>query len=56
MELLWLKGWHNREVAVFLHISEQQVANYRFTTGKKLAEQIRALALSPSVFPELQER
>ena len=27
MELLFIKGWMNREVAAFLKISEQQVAN-----------------------------
>src|SRR5690606_13051358 len=30
LELLWVKGWSNRDVAAFLGISEQQVANYRF--------------------------
>jgi RNA polymerase sigma-70 factor (ECF subfamily) len=55
MELLWVKGWANRDVAAFLKISEQQVANYRFASVKKLAEQIRAAGLSADVFPELQE-
>ena len=54
MELLWLKGWANRDVAAFLRISEQQVANYRFAAGKKLTEQIRTAGLSPDVFPELK--
>jgi RNA polymerase sigma-70 factor (ECF subfamily) len=54
MELLWVKGWANRDVAAFLHISEQQVANYRFAAVKKLGEQIRAAGLSADVFPELQ--
>jgi RNA polymerase sigma-70 factor (ECF subfamily) len=55
IELLWVKGWANRDVAVFLNISEQQVANYRFAAVKKLAEQIRAAGLSADVFPELQD-
>ena len=54
LELLWVKGWANRDVAAFLQISEQQVANYRFAAVKKLTEQIRAAGLSADVFPELQ--
>jgi RNA polymerase sigma-70 factor (ECF subfamily) len=55
LELLWVKGWPNREVAAFLEINEQQVANYRFAAVKKLSEHIRAAGLSADVFPELQE-
>ena len=54
LELLWVKGWANRDVAAFLHISEQQVANYRFAATKKLSEMVRAAGLSADVFPELQ--
>jgi RNA polymerase sigma-70 factor, ECF subfamily len=54
MELLWVKGWANRDVAAFLNVSEQQVANYRFAAVKKLTELIRAAGLSADVFPELQ--
>jgi RNA polymerase sigma-70 factor (ECF subfamily) len=53
LELLWVKGWANRDVAAFLKISEQQVANYRFAAVKKLSEQIRDAGLSADVFPEL---
>jgi RNA polymerase sigma-70 factor (ECF subfamily) len=53
LELLWVKGWANREVAASLQISEQQVANYRFAAVKKLSEQIRDAGLSADVFPEL---
>jgi len=53
LELLWVKGWANRDVAAFLKISEQQVANYRFAAVKKLTEQIRDAGLSADVFPEL---
>jgi RNA polymerase sigma-70 factor (ECF subfamily) len=56
MELLWVKGWANRDVAAFLQISEQQVANYRFAAVKKLTEQIRAAGLSADVFPELGDK
>lgn len=55
LELLLVKGWANREVAAFLGISEQQVANFRFAAVKKLAEQIRDAGLPPDVFPELRD-
>src|SRR5256885_800006 len=44
-----------REVAAFLKISDQQVANYRFAAVKKLGEHIRAAGLPADVFPELQD-
>jgi RNA polymerase sigma-70 factor (ECF subfamily) len=53
LELLWVKGWANRDVAAFLGVSEQQVANYRFAAVKKLGEHIRDAGLSADVFPEL---
>lgn len=53
LELLWIKGMANCDVARQLEISEQQVANFRFATVKKLTELIRAAGLSPDVFPEL---
>lgn len=54
MELLWVKGMANRDVAALLGITEQQVANYRFAAVKKLTELVRAAGLSPDVFPGLQ--
>jgi len=54
LELLLVKGWANRDVAAFLRISEQQVANYRFAAIKKLTENIRDAGLPEDVFPELQ--
>jgi RNA polymerase sigma-70 factor (ECF subfamily) len=53
-ELLVVKGWANRDVAAFLAIAEQQVANYRFAAVKKLGEQIKAAGLPLDVFPELR--
>jgi RNA polymerase sigma-70 factor, ECF subfamily len=55
LELLLVKGWANRDVAKFLKVSEQQVANYRFAALRKLAEHIRDAGLPADVFPELQE-
>jgi RNA polymerase sigma-70 factor (ECF subfamily) len=56
LELLLVKGWANRDVAAYLKVSEQQVANYRFAAVKKLTEQIREAGLPSEVFPELQEQ
>ena len=55
LELLLVKGWANRDVASFLNINEQQVANIRFAAIKKLSEQIRDAGLPADVFPELTE-
>ena len=55
MELLWVKGVPNREVAQLLALSEQQVANFRFAATRKLAEMIRNAGLSADVFPELYQ-
>jgi RNA polymerase sigma-70 factor (ECF subfamily) len=56
LELLLVKGWANQEVARFLGISEQQVANFRFAAVKKLSDQVRSAGLPGDVFPELQDR
>jgi RNA polymerase sigma-70 factor (ECF subfamily) len=55
LELLLVKGWANRDVAAFLGVTEQQVANYRFAAMKKLSEYIRDAGLPADVFPELQQ-
>ena len=55
LELLLVKGWANKDVAKFLAVSEQQVANYRFAAMRKLGEFVRAAGLPADVFPELQE-
>jgi RNA polymerase sigma-70 factor (ECF subfamily) len=55
LELLFVKGWANCDVADFLKISEQQVANFRFAALKKLGERIRDAGLPPDVFPELRQ-
>lgn len=55
LELIFVKGWANKDVAKLLKISEQQVANYRFAAMKKLTEQIKAAGLPGDVFPELRE-
>jgi RNA polymerase sigma-70 factor, ECF subfamily len=53
LELLFVKGWANRDIAAHLKISDQQVANIRFAAVKKIAENIRHAGLPADVFPEL---
>lgn len=55
LELLFVRGLPNREVAKVLGIGEQQVANVRFAALRKLAERLRDSGLNSDVFPELQE-
>jgi RNA polymerase sigma-70 factor, ECF subfamily len=55
LELLFVKGWANRDAAAFLKITEQQVANIRFAAVKKLTEHVKSAGLPADVFPELQE-
>src|SRR5262245_12210765 len=54
LELLFVKGWANCDVAAHLKIKEQQVANFRFAAVKKLTESIKDAGLPPDVFPELR--
>jgi len=53
LELLFVKGWANRDVAAHLKVNEQQVANYRFAAVKKISEFVRDSGLPLDVFPEL---
>jgi RNA polymerase sigma-70 factor (ECF subfamily) len=54
IELLFVKGWANKDVAAFLGIKEQQVANIRFAAVRKLADYMREAGLPAEVFPELR--
>jgi RNA polymerase sigma-70 factor (ECF subfamily) len=55
VELLFLGGWANKDVATRLEISEQQVANFKFDFLARLRKIIRQQGLSSDVFPELYE-
>jgi RNA polymerase sigma-70 factor (ECF subfamily) len=55
-ELLFVRGWPNKEVAARLGLSEQTVANHKFEIIAKLRTAIRALDLPEEVFPELYEK
>ncbi len=52
-ELLFVRGWANKDVAEELAITEQQVANYKFDFIARLRTLIQRQELSQEVFPEL---
>ena len=53
MELLFVRGWANKNVAMHLGITEQQVANFKFDFLARLRSAIHKQQLSEDVFPEL---
>jgi RNA polymerase sigma-70 factor (ECF subfamily) len=52
-ELLFVRGWANKDVAEELSLTEQQVANYKFDFIARLRTLIKRQDLSEEVFPEL---
>lgn len=54
IELLFVRGKPNKEVAEYLGISEQQVANFKFDFLAQLRKSIQKQGLSDDVFPDLQ--
>ncbi|MFO0818696.1 MAG: RNA polymerase sigma factor [Pirellulales bacterium] len=55
-ELLFVRGWANKEVASELGLSEQQVANYKFDFIARMGQMVRRQGLNADVFPELREK
>jgi RNA polymerase sigma-70 factor (ECF subfamily) len=55
MELLFVRGRPNKEVAGLLSITEQQVANFKFDFLARLRTQVRKQGLPNDIFPELYE-
>lgn len=55
VELLFVRGWSNKDVAKRLDTSEQTVANYKFEFLAKIRAALRDMQLSEDVFPELYE-
>jgi len=53
LELLFVKGWANKDVAKFLRLSEQDIANVRFAALSKLKKHMQNAGLSADIFPEL---
>ena len=55
-ELLFVRGWANKDVAEELSITEQQVANYKFDFIARLRTLIKRQDLSEDIFPELHDK
>jgi RNA polymerase sigma-70 factor (ECF subfamily) len=55
MELLFVRGWGNKQVAAELQLSEQQVANFKFDFLARLRSCVRSQDLPQDVFPELYD-
>jgi len=55
LEMLFVAGWSNKDVAANLGIKDQQVANIRFAAVRKLTATIQAAGLPADVFPGLQQ-
>ena len=55
IELLFVRGWSNKEVAERLGITPQAVANHKFATLAKLKELVRHGEYLDELFPELAE-
>jgi RNA polymerase sigma-70 factor, ECF subfamily len=53
MELLFVRGAANKEVAAMLGITEQQVANFKFDFLDRLRKLVKQQRLNEDVFPEL---
>lgn len=55
IELIFVRGLPNREVATLLNLSEQQVANYKSDFQIRLRSIISRMDLDEGVFPELAD-
>lgn len=55
LELLFVRGWANRDVATQLKMSEQTVANFKFEFLARVRSLVRKQDLPEDVFPELHE-
>ncbi|MDA7979836.1 MAG: RNA polymerase sigma factor [Pirellulales bacterium] len=56
VELLFVRGWANKDAAEELGISEQTVANHKFDFIAKLRAVMRKKGLPYDIFPELGSR
>jgi RNA polymerase sigma-70 factor (ECF subfamily) len=55
IELIFVRGLPNKEVANLLNLTEQQVANYKSDFQIRLRSIIGRMNLDPAVFPELED-
>lgn len=53
IELLFVRGWANKNVAAELDLTEQQVANFKFDFITRTRTMLRRQGLSSDVFPDL---
>ena len=53
IELLFVRGRANKDVATLLDITEQQVANFKFDFLSRMRTLVRKKGLSEDIFPEL---
>jgi RNA polymerase sigma-70 factor, ECF subfamily len=54
LELLFVQGAANKDVAAALSLTEQAVANYKFDCVSRLRDALKGRSLSPEVFAELR--
>jgi RNA polymerase sigma-70 factor (ECF subfamily) len=55
LELIVVRGWSNKEVALQLAITEQQVANYKSDFLGRIKQLVERQNLPADIFPELRE-
>jgi RNA polymerase sigma-70 factor (ECF subfamily) len=55
LELIIVRGWANKDIAMELGITEQQVANYKSDFLGRLRQLVARQNLPDDVFPELRE-
>lgn len=55
VELLFVRGWPNKDVAKELEITEQQVANYKFDFIARMSQAVKRQGLNEDIFPELSD-
>jgi RNA polymerase sigma-70 factor (ECF subfamily) len=55
MELLFVLGTPNKEVAAQLDISEQQVANFKSDFVNRVRTLVKRAQLNEDIFPELHQ-
>ena len=53
IELLIVRGWANKDVALHLDITEQQVANFKFDFLARMRTIVKRQGLSQDIFPEV---
>ncbi len=55
LELLFVRGWGNKQIATRLGLTQQQVANYKSDFVIQMRKSMKKLDLSADLFPELVE-